>query len=255
MKLEVDTSSKTVRIEDERGTRTVDLYGGDAFDALSQLWVKVGWAMRYSYGFSWMGRPIIQLPEDALRIQEVLYRVKPDVIIETGVAHGGSLIYYASLCKAMGSGRVIGVDLEIRPHNRSAIEAHELSSLIRLIEGDSVSPAIVSQVRALVKPGERVLVILDSNHSKAHVAAELEAYGPMVTKDSYLVATDGIMKDLSDVPGGRPEWIGDNPVAATVEFLSRHSEFKLEQPVAPFDERLAKPIITYWPSAWLQRVR
>jgi cephalosporin hydroxylase len=254
MKFEVDTTNKTIRVHDAPQPRTIDLFGSEAFDLLSEAWVKVGWALRYSYGFSWMGRPIIQLPEDAFRMQEILYQVKPDVIVETGVAHGGSLIYYASLCKAMGSGRVVGVDLEIRPHNRAAIEAHELAPLIRLIEGDSVAPSIVSQVRALLKRGERVLVILDSNHSKSHVAAELEAYGPFVTKGSYMVATDGIMKDLSDVPGGQPGWTDDNPVSATREFLSRHPEFKLEPPVPPFDERMAKPTITYWPSAWLRRI-
>src|SRR5439155_18014109 len=131
---------------------------------------------KYVYAFTWMGRPIIQLPEDIVRIQEVLYRVKPEVIVETGVAHGGSLILYASLCKAMGHGRVIGVDVEIRPHNRQAIEAHELSPLITLVEGSSVDPTIVACVRDLVREGERAIVILDSNHTKAHVLAELGSY-------------------------------------------------------------------------------
>src|SRR6202022_4695269 len=123
----------------------------------------------------WRGRPIIQHPEDMVRLAEVIYSVKPDVIIETGIAHGGSLVYYASLLKAMGRGRVIGVDIEIRPHNRAAMEAHELKPMITMIEGSSIDPGIVAKVKSHVKPSETVLLILDSNHSKAHVAAELEA--------------------------------------------------------------------------------
>src|SRR5690606_19131155 len=145
---------------------------------------------KYVYGFSWMGRPIIQLPEDMIRIQEVVYRLKPDVIVETGVAHGGSLIFYASLCKAMERGRVIGIDIEIRPHNRKAIEAHELAGFITLVEGSSTDPAIVQEVKSLVAPGETAIVILDSNHSKQHVLDELEAYADLVSVGSYIVACD-----------------------------------------------------------------
>ena len=200
-----------------------------------------------------MGRPIIQLPEDMIRIQEVIYQVKPDVIIETGIAHGGSLIYYASLFKAMGKGRVIGVDIEIRPHNRKAIEEHELFPYITLIEGSSTDSAILNQVKSLMKPGEVVLIILDSNHSKAHVADELEAYHDLVTPGSYLVATDGIMKDLHDVPRGNPEWIWDHPTAAAAEFAEQHPEFVLEQPKWPFRESDLTENVTHWPGAWLRR--
>src|ERR1700752_395458 len=119
-----------------------------------------------------------------MRLQEVIYSVKPDVIVETGVAHGGSLIFYASLCKAMGKGRIVGVDIEIRPHNRQAIESHELSSYVTLIEGSSTDPSVVQQVRALLQPDEKVMVFLDSNHTKEHVLGELEAYAPLVNKDS-----------------------------------------------------------------------
>src|SRR5262249_2601890 len=159
-------------------------------------WLNVGWTQRYSYSFTWLGRPLIQLPEDVLRIQEVIHRVKPDVIVETGVAHGGSLILYASLCKAMDRGRVIGIDIEIRPHNRSAIEAHPLAHYITLIEGSSTDASVVGRVKSLIKPSETVLVILDSNHTRGHVLAELEAYAPIVTPNSYIVATDGIMADV-----------------------------------------------------------
>jgi cephalosporin hydroxylase len=200
-----------------------------------------------------MGRPIIQLPEDMIRMQEVIYRVKPDVTIETGVAHGGSLIYYASLCKAIGKGRVVGIDIEIRPHNRQAIEAHELFPLLTLVEGSSTAPQIVEHVRSLVKPGETVLVILDSNHTKQHVLDELAAYHELVTPGSYIVATDGIMRDLDQVPRGQPEWARDNPATAAAEFAQAHPEFVLEQPAWPFNESDLTDNITHWPDAWLRR--
>lgn len=254
MKLTLDTDQKTLSVEAHGRTEILPLYSDRAFDLISEQWLKVGWNQRYSYTFSWMGRPVIQLPEDIVRIQEVLYRVKPDVVIETGVAHGGSLILYASLFKAMGRGRVIGVDIEIRPHNRQGIESHELGGLITLIEGGSTAAATVSQVRSLLKPGETVLVILDSDHSKGHVTAELEAYHSLVTPGSYIVATDGIMKDLHDVPRGNPEWTWDHPTAAAAEFALAHPEFVLEQPAWPFNESGLKTNLTHWPGAYLRRL-
>src|SRR4051812_17932050 len=197
MKLTIDTNTRQL-VHEADGTRAVlPLYGPEAFDLLSRCWVQVGWAQKYSYCFTWLGRPVVQLPEDLLRIQEVIFRVRPDVIVETGVAHGGSLIFYASLCKATDRGRVVGVDIEIRPHNRRSIESHPLSKYITLIEGSSISPEVVAKVTAAVRPGERVLVLLDSNHTKAHVLAELHAYAPLVGVGSYLVATDGVMADVA----------------------------------------------------------
>lgn len=253
MKLTIDTEAKTLTEEEKGEVRHFDLYSREAFERLSRQWVRVGWNQKYQYTFSWMGRPIIQLPEDMLRMQEVIYRVKPDVIIETGVAHGGSLIFYASLCKAMGKGRVVGIDIEIRPHNRKAIEAHELSGYISLVEGSSTAPDIVAKVKAMVKAKESVLVILDSNHTKRHVAEELEAYCALVTPRSYIVATDGIMRDLHDVPRGHPDWALDHPTAAAAEFAQRHPEFAIEQPEWPFNESELSDNITHWPGAWLRR--
>jgi cephalosporin hydroxylase len=153
----------------------------------------------------------------------------------------------------MGRGRVIGIDIEIRKHNRQAIEAHELSSYITLIEGSSVAPEVVERVTRRIKSGESALVILDSNHSKAHVAAELEAYAHLVTPGSYIVATDGSMEFLDDVPRGAAHWKTDNPSAAAREFSDRHPEFSLEQPEWPFNESALRENITHWPSAWLRR--
>lgn len=254
MKLILDTEAKTLTLEDAGQITVLDLYSKTAFEAISREWVRVGWNQKYQYTFSWMGRPVIQLPEDMIRIQEVIFKIKPDVIIETGVAHGGSLIFYSSLCKAMEKGRVIGIDIEIRPHNRAAIEAHPLSDRITLIEGSSTAPEIVSQVKSLIKPEETVLVILDSNHTYAHVADELEAYADLVTPGSYIVATDGIMHDLADVPRGRPEWASDNPARAARDFAAKHPEFLIEQPAWPFNESMLDQNITHWPGAWLKRI-
>src|SRR5437879_3266395 len=175
MNLIIDTTEGKLTTETEAETRVLELYCKEALQLISQQWLKIGWNQKYPYTFSWLGRPIVQLPEDMIRVQEVIYRVRPDVIIETGVAHGGSLIYYASLCKVMGRGRVIGIDIEIRPHNRRAIETHEMNEMITLIEGSSTSSDVVQQVHSLVESSEVVFVILDSNHSKQHVADELEA--------------------------------------------------------------------------------
>lgn len=254
MKLIIDTDACSLELENMGQSRTLDLYSKEAFEAISRQWVRVGWNQKYQYTFSWMGRPIIQLPEDMLRIQEVIFALKPDVIVETGVAHGGSLIFYSSLCKAMEKGRIIGVDIEIRPHNRKAIEGHPLMDRITLIEGSSTAPSVVAQVKSLVRPGEAVLVILDSNHSYSHVYGELEAYSDLVTPGSYIVATDGIMADLADVPRGIPDWAVDNPSLAAQDFAAKHSQFVMEQPAWQFNESELSQNITHWPGAWLKRV-
>ena len=253
MRIVIDTETRTLVLNSGHAQREIPLYSKEAFELLSQQWLKVGWNQKYPYTFSWMGRPIIQLPEDLIRVQEMVYRVRPDVLIETGVAHGGSLIFYASLFKAMGQGRVIGIDVEIRPHNRSAIEAHELFPMITLIEGSSVEADVVKQVASLVGPDEKVMVILDSNHTKHHVLSELEAYHGLVTPGSYIVATDGSMRELYDVPRGNSEWKWDNPSEAAAEFAKCHPKLILEQPNWPFNESDLTQNITHWPGAWLRK--
>jgi cephalosporin hydroxylase len=251
MRIVIDTAEQTLFAAD--GKR-LDLYGKEAFELISELWLKTSWNQKYSYTFTWLGRPIIQHPEDLVRLQEVIFTLRPDVIIETGVAHGGSLIFYASLLKAMGSaGRVVGIDIEIRPRNREAIESHELASYISLLEGDSAAPDVVNRARELVHPGDKVLVILDSSHARAHVARELEAYAPLVSPGSYIVATDGIMGLVHDTPRGKPEWVSDNPTQAAKDFAARHPEFVLEEPQWRFNESGLNRTITAWPGAWLKR--
>src|SRR5882724_5434069 len=153
--IKIDLTEGAVTVEEENVSSTYGLDTPEAFSIISNAWLRCGWDNKYVYSFSWQGRPIIQLPDDMVRLQELIYTVKPDVIVETGVAHGGSLVFSASLCKAMDKGRVIGVDVEIRPHNRAAIEQHELSPLIHLIEGNSVAPDIVEEVKKAIHPGER----------------------------------------------------------------------------------------------------
>jgi cephalosporin hydroxylase len=250
MQLTIDTDRKTLACDG----RELPLYGREAYDLIAHLWLKTSWNQKYPYTFTWMGRPTIQHPEDMIRLQEVIWSLKPDVIIETGVAHGGSLIFYASLFKAMGKdGRVVGVDIEIRPHNRKAIEEHPLASYISLVVGDSAGADVVAQATAGIRPDDVVLVILDSNHTKAHVAKELEAYHHVVTPGSYIVATDGIMQFVHDTPRGKPEWIDDNPSAAAVEFAERHPEFVIEEPRWLFNESELDRNLTGWPGAWLKR--
>ncbi|RJF76861.1 hydroxylase [Azospirillum cavernae] len=227
----------------------------EAFAAVTAAYLRCGWDAKYVYSFTWMGRPIIQLPDDLLRLQELIYRVKPDVIVETGVAHGGSLVFHASLCRAMGRGHVVGVDIEIRPHNRQAIESHELSDLITLIEGDSSAPDTVDRVRATIMPGERVLVILDSNHHQDHVLAELEAYAPLVSVDSWIVAMDGIMRHLPGAPRSQPDWAENNPAAAAALFAATHPDFELADPPLLFNEGITTTWARYNPDGFLRRLR
>ena len=253
MKIIIDTDLQTVCCQNKNSEFSVPLYSREAFQLISDWWIKIGWNEKYAYTFSWLGRPIIQLPEDMVRMQEMLYRIKPDVIIETGVAHGGSLIYYAGLCKIMEKGRVIGIDIEIKPHNRKAIEGHELASYITLIKGDSVAPGVLAEVRKHVKAGETVMVVLDSCHTLQHVSSEIETYAPLVSPGSYIVVTDGIMKDLFDTPRGNPNWKWDNPCSAVEEFLKTHPEFICERPAWIFNESRLGEDITHWPGAWLKR--
>jgi cephalosporin hydroxylase len=254
MQLNIDTDTHTLVCRTAEGEQSLPLYGTEAFNLISDLWVKLGWNAKYSYTFSWLGRPLIQLPEDVLRIQEVIFNLKPDIIVETGVAHGGSLILYASLFEAMGTaGHVIGVDIEIRPHNRNAIESHPLFKRITLIEGSSVDETILSQVKSQIPDGAKVLVILDSDHSRRHVSAELKAYHELVSPGSYIIATDGVMSKVADVPHGTPGWITDNPTQAAKDFAASHPEFTVEQPAWNFNESELTDNITHWPGAWLKR--
>jgi cephalosporin hydroxylase len=247
----IDFDSGKVRI---KGVR-FPIGSPEAFAAISRAWLRSGWDNKYVYSFTWLGRPIIQLPEDMIRVQEIIYRLRPDVIVETGVAHGGSLIFYASLCHLIGKGRIIGVDIDIRPHNRAAIEAHAFSKLVSLVEGDSVDPATVDQVKGQIGPNESVIVLLDSCHTRDHVLAELQAYSPLVTVGSYLVAMDGIMEAVVGASRTQPDWTWNNPRQAALEFVRQNPNFRIEEPPFLFNEGTITQRVTYWPSAFIKCLR
>ena len=206
-----DRLEPKIQVRSAEGARDLDIYSQAGFDALSQLYTRSGWQHKISYEVTWLGIPIIQTPEDILMMQELIWKVRPDVIVECGVAHGGALMLYASILDLLGKGHVIGVDVEIRKYNRLALQSHPLSRRFTLIEGSSIDQATVDEVRRHIQPDDKVMVTLDSNHTAAHVAKELRLYAPLVTPDSYLVVFDGVMQVLTDAPGGQPTWDQDNP--------------------------------------------
>ncbi len=236
-----------IKVSTPEGPLELDIYSPEGFKVLSNLFTRSGWQQKISYEPTWLGIPIIQTPEDIVMMQEVIWKVRPDVIIECGVAHGGALVLYASILEMTGKGHVIGVDVEIRKYNRLALQSHPMSRRFTLIEGSSVDEATVRQVRDLIHPDDRVLVTLDSNHTAAHVAMELNLYAPLVTPDSYLVVFDGVMQVLTDAPGGSPSWEKDNPWQAVQEFLGKNSEFEID----PHYNRLR---VTHCPGGFLRRV-
>jgi len=219
--------------------------------ALSRVWLREITRHKYAYNFSWMGRPIIQFPQDMIAMQEIIWNVQPDLIIETGIAHGGSLIYYASLLEMLGGdGYVLGIDIDIRAHNREAIETHPMFKRIRMIEGSSVSDEVAAQVAKHSRDRKSVLVVLDSNHTHEHVLNELELYAPHVTRDSYIVVFDTLIEDMpGDLAQDRPWGIGNNPKTAVHEFLSGTDEFVVDSEIE------SKILITVAPGGYLKRVK
>lgn len=230
--------------------RNIDGLAGDLdVQALSRIWLREITPYKYAYNFKWMGRPIIQLPQDMLAMQEILWDVKPDLVIEAGIAHGGSILYYASLLELIGHGEVIGIDVDIRAHNRAAIEAHPMSRRIRLVEGSSISPETIDAVHSLAK-GKRVVVVLDSNHTHTHVLEELRAYAPLVCVGGYCVAMDTLIDDMPDnFFNDRPWGPGNNPKTAVNEFLKDNPQFRVD---ADIDHRL---LISVAPHGYLKRHR
>ena len=244
----------------------IDLMGRDEkLNELSLQWANHANARKYSYHFEWQGRPIIQYPQDMMAMQELIWSIKPDLIIETGIAHGGSLIFSASMlalldmCDAIEAGekldpkisrrKVLGIDIDIRAHNRAAIEAHAMASRIQMIQGSSIAPEIIEQVRSVAANYSRVLVYLDSNHTHDHVLAELQAYAPLTSKGSYCVVFDTVVEDMpKEMFPDRPWGPGDNPKTAVWEYLKNHPEFEI-------DKRMQqKLLITVAPDGYLKRI-
>ncbi len=232
--------------------------------ALSRVWVREVARHKYAYNFTWLGRPVIQLPQDIIAMQELIWTVRPDLIIETGIAHGGSLIFSASMlalldyCEAVESGkrfdplstgrRVLGIDIDIREHNRGAIESHPMAHNIEMIQGSSIAPEIIARVHEVAQDYKRILVCLDSNHTYEHVLAELEAYASLVSVDSYCVVFDTLIEDMpDDMFTDRPWGKDDNPKTAVRMFLEDHSEFEVDKEIEH------KLLITVSPDGYLRK--
>jgi cephalosporin hydroxylase len=230
----------------------IERQGKDAgLQAASRAWLRDSLPSRYSYNFTWLGRPIIQYPQDIVALQEIVWRTRPDLIVETGIAHGGSLVFFASMLALLGGeGRVLGIDVDIRAHNREAIEAHPLAARIDMVEGSSVDAAVAARV-AEAAAGKRTMVVLDSNHTHAHVAAELEAYAPLVSKGCYLVVLDTAVEDMpAAASAGRPWGPGNNPKTAVREFVARHGDrFAVDHAID------AKLLISVGPEGYLLCVK
>ncbi|MBF0530070.1 MAG: cephalosporin hydroxylase family protein [Deltaproteobacteria bacterium] len=236
--------------EKEREER-IALYKHDApLQDAGRKFLQESLRTKYSYNFSWMGRPVIQYPQDLMAMQEIIWRVRPDAIVETGIAHGGSLIFHASMLELLGGpGMVVGIDVDIRAHNRVEIERHPMFKRIVLIEGSSTDEKVVDQVKALVKDCRQVLVCLDSNHTSDHVLQELRLYAPLVGVGSYLVVFDGIIEEMPEnTCTNRPWGRGNNPVQATRQFLDEQPNF------VPDREIEEKLLITVVCSGYLKRV-
>ncbi len=218
---------------------------------LSMKWMCDATSHKYTYNFRWMGRPIIQLPQDIVAMQELIWQVKPDLIIETGIAHGGSLVFYASMLELLGGeGKVLGIDIDIREHNRREIEKHPMFKRITMIEGSSTDASVIEKVRRFARGKMQVMVCLDSLHTHDHVLQELEAYSPLVTPGSYCVVFDTIIEDLPDESSAdRPWGKGNNPKTAVWEFLKKNDRFMIDKTVEN------KLLITVCPDGYLKCVR
>jgi cephalosporin hydroxylase len=227
-----------------------------ALAAASSQWINQANAKKYSYHFEWLGRPIIQYPQDIVAMQELIFRVQPDLIIETGIAHGGSLIFSASMlelnaiCGGPQDAEVLGLDIDIRTHNREAIEAHPMSRRITMLQGSSIAPEIVAQVKAKAASKKRVLVFLDSNHTHDHVLGELQAYAPLTSVGSYCVVFDTVIEDMpAEMFPDRPWGPGNNPKTAVWTYLKTHPEFEIDAAIHH------KLLLTVAPDGYLKRVR
>jgi len=237
--------------------RNIEALGKDKdVQGLSRIWSRETNRNSYTHNFSWLGRPVIQYPQDIVAMQEITWQVQPDLIIETGIAHGGSLIFYASMlelnaaCGGPKDAEVLGIDIEIRIHNRKAIEEHPMFRRISMIEGSSITSDIIAEVKEKARSKERVLVCLDSNHTHSHVLAELEAYAPLTTIGSYCVVFDTLIEDMpADFFPDRPWGPGNNPKTAVREYLKTHPEFKIDKSIEH------KLLITVAPDGYLKRVR
>lgn len=228
-----------------------DIKNNRMIQELSKDWLRESHYVNYDYHFTWLGRPIIQLPQDMFAMQELIWNIKPDIVIETGIAHGGSLIFYASILELIGeNGKVLGVDIDIREHNRTAIEQHPMFKRIEMIEGSSTDEKLVSKVFNFAKDYQKIIVVLDSNHTHDHVLRELELYSPLVQKGNYLVVFDTLIEDIPDNAFTDKPWgKGNNPKTAVYEFLKTNRRFEIDNDIN------AKLLLSVAPDGYLKCVK
>jgi len=231
---------KYVRIKDDKNEEELEKIG--------MQWTKVAHENRLSYEVDWLGIPVIQTPEDLILMQELIFKVKPDVIVETGIAHGGSLIYYASLLELLDKGKVIGVDIEIRDHNKKAIESHPLFNRIEMIQGSSTSMETINEIKKRISKNSKVLVCLDSDHTKNHVLKELELYQELVSTGSYMVVFDTNTSKLAELGACDKKYINNSPKEAIDDFLRQTNDFEI-------DKHYNKLYISYSPNGYLRRIK
>ena len=243
--------NETNKFQLEVANNIQNLHDDPDVQALSRIWLREIAPYKYAYNFTWMGRPIIQFPQDILAMQEIIWNLKPDLIIETGIAHGGSLIFHASMLELVGEDAdVLGIDIDIREHNRIEIEKHPMFKRITLMEGSSVDDETAKKVFDFAKNKQRILVVLDSNHTHEHVLKELEIYSQLVTKDSYLIVFDTLVEDMPDsLSGDRPWGKGNNPKTAVWEFLKNNDRFEIDKKLE------SKLLITVAPDGYLKCIK
>jgi cephalosporin hydroxylase len=244
------------KFEIERRERIVSYSENDLLKDSANTFMKESTVPQYSYNFSWLGRPIIQYPQDMIALQEIIWDIKPDMIIETGIAHGGSLIFSASMltlleaCGEIENGQVLGIDIDIREHNKKAIESHPMNKKITMFEGSSIDKEMIDRVKKFAKQGKKILVCLDSNHTHEHVLAELRAYADLTSVGSYCCVFDTIIEDMpKDSFPDRPWDIGDNPKTAVWEYLKENDDFEIDKSIEN------KILITVAPDGYLKRIK
>jgi|TARA_B110000444_G_scaffold257206_1_gene295171 cephalosporin hydroxylase len=247
--------NKIKQFEREREDRIKRNGDDKKLKSFADKWTQESMMKNYVYNFSWLGRPIIQSPQDIMALQEIIWNVKPDMIIETGIAHGGSLIFSASMltlletCGEIENGQVLGIDIDIREHNKIAIDAHPMSKKITMFQGSSLDKKIIERVNDFAKKGKKILVCLDSNHTHEHVLGELKAYAPLVSVGSYCVVYDTVVEDMPEGSFSDRSWDkGNNPKTAVWEYLKTHIEFKIDKSIQD------KLLITAAPDGFLKRI-
>ena len=253
MRLTIDTEASTIEVTEHGLTTQHPLFSPEAFRVVARQWTVLGWNLGHWQTLSWMGRQLLQLPDDVLRLAELFWRLRPDVILETGVYDGGSTLFFASLCRLRGVGRVISIEKEFRSGVREAIRQNAGDTVVT-IEGDSSSPETALQARRHIGKADRVCVFLDSDHSALHVEAELCNFSPLVSLGCYLIVADTICPELAETPDGESSWFWNHPGSAVDTLLSQHPEFTRDRPRPLFPGAADFTELSYFPGTWLRRL-